>query len=70
MERLTMQVNALVEVIRGLVITARPGTTDEDRELAWRRAAAVVAIEDTRTNHDFMDRLAAVRGHHPTEVEP
>lgn len=59
-ERLAAQVNALVEVIRGLVISTRPGTTTEERNLAWRRVRAIVEIEYARTNHDFMARLAAL----------
>lgn len=63
--RLAGQVNALVEVIRGVVVASRPGTPKEEKDTAWRCAGVILDIETCRRDPDFMKRLAAVRDRNP-----
>lgn len=60
-QRLAARTNALVEVIRGVVSASRPNTSQEERDRAWRNVRAIIDIENSRTNHDFIDRLELVR---------
>jgi hypothetical protein len=67
---LAMQVNALEEVIRGVVIASRPGTAAAERDRAWRAAGAVMNINERRKDKDFVARLAEVRERHGSDGPP
>lgn len=58
------QVNALTEVIRGVVYAARPHTPADEKERAWKAAGAVLAIADRRADPEFQARLADVKERH------
>jgi hypothetical protein len=62
--RFAMQINALEEVIRGVVIASRPDTPDDEKDWAWRAAGAVMTINEKRKDKDFVARLAEVRKRH------
>lgn len=59
--RETAKVSALIEVIRNVIKSSRPGTPPEQRHAAWRAAGAVIRVDERRQDEDFMARLARVR---------
>ena len=61
---LAMQINALEEVIRGVIIASRPGTPEDEKDWAWRAAGAAMNISEARKDKDFVARLAEVRKRH------
>lgn len=57
----TQRTTALLDVIRRVVETSRPGTTAEERNYAWKLAGAAIAVDERRQDEDFMARMARVR---------